>query len=291
MNESVSVLARHGRSFSLAGKLLPTNILGPAAELYAFCRAVDDLADETPDPDAARRALEVLRAAIEAQDPSHPLAMRLLALHCSHGVSLTAGITLIDTMLQDLGLVRLADETELLRYAYGAAGTVGLMMCPILGATFGEAEPHAIDLGIAMQLTNIARDVVADAAADRLYLPSNWLPQGTEPAVLTSIPRPVFAAVRRVLDLADRRYRSVERGYCHLPARVRPAIRAAARIYEEIGLGILRRGPDYLLSGRYVVPMPRKLLLMAGCLVPGARTRTAHPVLPSPIRDVPGARA
>jgi phytoene synthase len=291
MTGAMNVLSRYGRTFSLAGKLLPAETLAHTAELYAFCRAVDDLADETSDPDAARRDLSALRTAILTHDSSHPLAGRLLALHESRGVSLSATITLIDTVSQDLGPVRIVDESGLLSYAYGAAGTVGLMMCAILDVTDERAVPYAIDLGIAMQLTNIARDVAADAAGGRIYLPAIWLPPGTEPDSLTSIPPAVFAAVRRVLDIADRRYRNAERGYDHLPSRVRPGIRAAGRIYEEIGRRILRRGPDYLLAGRYAVAMPRKLMLMAGCLIPHARAGTTTPALPLAIRGVPGARA
>lgn len=291
MTDAVAVLARYGRSFRLAGRLLPTETFRLAAELYAFCRAVDDVADETTDTHNARSALLALRAAILARDASHPLATRLLALHRGHGVDVEASITLIDTVLGDLGPVRIADETALLRYAFGAAGTVGLMMCPILGVTDARAAAHAIDLGIAMQLTNIARDVAADAAAGRIYLPATWLPAGTYLAEIASIRPAVFAAVRRLLDIADRRYRSAERGYHHLPRQVRPAIRAAACLYEEIGAGILRRGPDDLLAGRYVVPMPRKLLLMAGCLVPNIRSRASSPKLPFPVQNVPAARA
>lgn len=289
MTQAVDKLAKYGRSFRLAGTLLPSKTLNHAAELYTFCRAVDDLADETPDTVGARNALLLLRAAIIAQDISHPLAIALLALHRSHGVSLSAAITLIDTVLQDLNPVRIADEGALLKYAYGAAGTVGLMMCPILDISAARAAPYAIDLGIAMQLTNIARDVIADAASDRIYLPSTWLPEGMSPAFLPLRQTQVFAAVIRLLDLADRRYRNAEHGYHYLPSRIRPAISAAGRIYEEIGLGIRRLGPDYLLVGRYVVPLPRKLILMASCLSPTMRRKSAAAVLPMPIQNVPGA--
>ncbi len=289
MTEAVNKLAKYGRSFSLAGTLLPSETLNAAADLYAFCRAVDDLADETPDAVAARHALLMLRGAIMAQDISHPLASALLALHGSHGVSLSAATTLIDTVLRDLEPVRIADKGALLRYAYGAAGTVGLMMCAILDISDERAAPYAIDLGIAMQLTNIARDVIADAMSDRIYLPSAWLPEGMSPASLPSQHTQVFAAVVRLLAHADRRYRNAERGYHHLPSRMRPAIRAAARIYEDIGLGILRQGPGYLLAGRYVVPLPRKLMLMASCLGPTLRSKRASAVMPIPIHNLPGA--
>jgi len=288
---SIAVLARHGRTFRLAGRLLPRATLSSAAHLYAFCRAVDDMADEGMDQGAAHAGLLHLRQAVLARDASHPLAAQLFALRAST----EAAVALIDTVLSDLGPVRVADEAALLRYAYGVAGTVGLQMCAVLGVDDPRAAPHAIDLGVAMQLTNIARDVAEDAVRDRLYLPATWLPPGLEPAGVMEAPGPVFTAVQQVLARADRRYRSAERGFHHLPPRMRPAIRAAARLYEEIGLRVLRQGPGYLHSGRCVVPLPRKLLLLAGCLgaeVWGRVPAGPHdPMLHLTLRGLPGVRA
>jgi len=267
VTDALGVLARSGRSFRLAGRLLPSSILADAAELYAFCRGVDDLADEAVDPAAARAELLLLRNAVLVGDAGHPMAARLLSLRSRCNLDVTAAITLVETVLSDLDSVRVADEAELLRYAYGAAGTVGLMMCAILDARSAAAASHAVDLGIAMQLTNIARDVAEDARRGRTYLPASWLPPGLDAGRLHEAPDAVFCAVQHVLCRADRQYRSAELGYGYLPPRVRPAIQSAARIYEEIGRRILRLGPGYLAAGRCVVPMPRKLFLLAGSLV------------------------
>ena len=268
---SVAVLARCGRSFRLAGRLLPGDTLQDAAALYAFCRLVDDLADESNDPVAAGIELEALRRAVITGDQTHRLAQPFLALQTSHGLAATSAATLIDTVMRDLQPVQLADEAALLDYAYGAAGTVGEMMCAILGVRTAQALPHAIDLGMAMQLTNIARDVMEDAGRGRIYLPASWLPDDMTAANLGARAEAVFPAVRRVLDCADARYRSGGRGVAHLPPRVRPAIRAASRLYEEIGLRILRQGPAYLSAGRCVVPRGRKLVLLASCLLRPSR--------------------
>ncbi len=291
MTQAVSIIARYGRTFRLAGRLLPAATFQDAAELYAFCRAVDDLADETRDPAAARNELTAIRRAILCGDQQNALAARFLALHQRQGASLRAAIALIDTVLLDLSPVRMADEVALLRYAYGVAGTVGLMMCAILGARDARAAPHAIDLGIAMQLTNIARDVAEDAAHGRLYLPAAWLPAGLAPEQIATAPDLVFAAVQQLLDRASRRYRSAEVGIAYLPARVRPAIRAASRLYEEIGVRILRRGPDYLFAGRCVVPTSRRLWLVAASLSAGVPGGPHDRRLHAALHDVPGAHA
>lgn len=286
-----ATLARYGRSFHLAGRLLPRATFAQAAELYAFCRAVDDLADEQPDLALAGRQLLALRRALVTGDTDHALVARFSALQACTGVRPELAVTLIDTVLGDLGPVRMPDETALLRYAYGVAGTVGRLMCPVLGAKDPAAAAYAVQLGVAMQLTNIARDVAADAAVDRIYLPASWLPRGLTPAGVGASPEVVFAAVRRLLALADRHYRGAELGYHHLPARVRPAIRTAARLYEEIGRLILARGPGYLLAGRCVVPNHRKVLLMAGCLV-GATPSVQRGAPPRPVlAGLPGPGA
>ena len=287
---SVAVLARCGRSFRLAGRLLPGDTLQDAAGLYAFCRAVDDLADESSDPAAARAELSALRKAVLAQDSTYGPARSFVALTASRGVDAHSAATLIDTVLRDLEPVQLADEVALLDYAYGAAGTVGEMMCAVLGVRTAQAVPYAVDLGMAMQLTNIARDVIEDAARGRVYLPASWLPDGVTAERFASLPEAVFPAVLKLLERADRGYRSGERGYAHLPLRVRPAIRAASRLYEEIGLQILRRGPSYLLRERCVVSMPRKLVLVAGSLLGTTRPFDRAAAFPAAMRGVPGAR-
>ncbi len=290
--DAIRALARHGRTFRLAGTLLSRADLDAAAELYVVCRAVDDLADEAPDPAAARAALLALRAEVGQGRRASPLAARFAAL----GACPRATAAFLDTILGDLDPVRIADEAALVRYAYGAAGTVGVLMCGVLGVRDPAAEPHAVDLGIAMQLTNIARDVVEDAARDRLYLPATWLPPGFAPGDVARDHGSAFLAVRRLLALADQRYRSAARGYRHLPPRARLAIRVAGRLYEEIGLRILRAGPGYLNGGRCIVPMPRKLALLtaeaASMLArrPPARHEAALPARRAGL-TLPGRRA
>ena len=289
---ALETLSRHGRTFRLAGTLLPREMLRDAAELYAFCRHVDDLADECrADPhgqDCARAALADLRRAVLAGAAAPALAgFRRLVVR--HGLDPAIAARLIDTMVGDLGPVRIADETALLRYAYGAAGTVGLLMCRLLGVTAPQASPHALDLGVAMQLTNIARDVAEDARRDRIYLPQSWL-AGAQPTQ----PQPVFAAVARVLALADLYYESGRRGLAYLPWRPRLAIGAAAAVYREIGRRILHAGPNYLLAPRCVVPQRRRLSVLTLSLPRSLLSRRPgrhHAALHDPLRGERGADA
>ena len=162
------LLARAGKSFHLAGKFLPSDRRDAATQLYAFCRGLDDLADESGD--AAQ--IEAVATALENRDRSNPLAALYLTLE---NPDPAPAIALARALHDDTGPTQIADERALLRYCHGVAGTVGLMMARVLGATDPAAAWHAIDLGIALQLTNIARDTREDADHGRRYLPASWL--------------------------------------------------------------------------------------------------------------------
>lgn len=265
-------LAYHGRSFHLASRLLPAASRDDAAICYAFCRLADDTVDEATDADAARLALSDLRAEVRGDKPARPLVAAWRALVNRRGIPACAADGLLDGMESDLGIVRVADEPELLRYCYRAAGTVGLMMSAILGATGASASAHAIDLGVAMQLTNIARDVAEDAGRGRVYLPADRLALvGTGPIRTTSggvvlDPAATRVVVAEVLGLAERFYASGLAGVRFLPARVRPAIFAAAFLYRGIGRRLLAQGGDPL-RGRVVLSgWERGKLALAGLL-------------------------
>ncbi len=267
--EALTVLSRYGRSFRLAGALLSHTHLDGAAQLYEFCRAIDDLADNATDTESARAELQAVRLAVLNGDTHHPLAAQFLALAQHSHVSQEVAAQLIETVLSDLEPVRIANEIGLIRYAYGVAGTVGLMMCSVLGVADRAAQPYAIDLGIAMQLTNIARDVVEDAARNRLYLPAVWLPSGLTPAQVQDHPEAVFAAVQRLLVLADQYYESGIQGLGFLPYRASLAILAAKRLYQAIGYRVLQLGPSYLKAGRCVVPNWQRWILLTKAIVNG----------------------
>jgi len=139
------------------------------------------------------------------------------------------------------------------------------MMSKIMKATSEDAQKHAIDLGIGMQLTNIARDVYEDAKMGRVYLPNDWLAQAglSREDILrfTADPKKIFQVIDRLLELADRYYQSGKQGLKYLPFRAAIAVGVAAEIYAEIGRKVCAQG--YLNYGkRAVVSFPKKLLIM-----------------------------
>lgn len=260
--ESREVLAHHARTFELAGRFLGPARRDEAAVVYAFCRLVDDLVDEASDLASGSAALARVEAELRDQAPARPLVAVFAELMDEYGVDRAVALELIAGVRSDSGPVALADDAALLRYCYRVAGTVGLMMCGVLGVRDKLAAPFALDLGVAMQLTNICRDVAEDARRGRVYLPATRLAQvGTSPADLLdgAAPRPALAeVVLDLLALADRHYASADIGMRFIPWRSRLAILVAARVYRAIGLVLRRRGGD-AMSGRAVVPTLAKL--------------------------------
>jgi phytoene synthase len=170
---------------------------------------------------------------------------------------------------------------ELFDYAARVAGTVGVMMTLIMGVRSPEALARACDLGVAMQLTNIARDVGEDARLGRVYLPRRWLREvGLDAEAFLADPRPdprLRRLVARLLDEAGSLYRRARFGVALLPANCRPAILAAALIYVELGAVIEHNGFDSV-SVRARVSGRRKLELLARAVAESGRLAAGSPL-------------
>lgn len=300
--ESHDVFRRKARTFWWASLLLPREVRDDAATVYAFCRLVDDTGDESDDSGAAKLALDALSNEVLGRSSPRTLVAEFRAVAERRGLQLEAAAELIAGVRGDLGVVRMEDDAELLRYCYRVASTVGLMMCGVLGVRCREALPHAVDLGIAMQLTNICRDVAEDAARGRVYLPAARLRvAGVEPDVLVrgeAGPERVARVVDEVLALADRYYRSADGGMRDIPWRFRPAILVASRTYRAIGVCLRRRHSD-ALAGRTVVSWPEKLVWGARAVgatlrpaILGITPRWTHDrALHQALRGLPGANS
>ncbi len=262
LSDAEQIMARGGRTFHLASRLLPARMRLHAAELYAYCRFADDVADE--DEAGKGEQLAAVIAAMEA-DPLGDEAAMLgwpVQLEAEYpGISRIA-VTLTRALAADTDPRQIATEPELLQYAFGVAGTVGLMMCRILGAP-PEGAQAASHLGIAMQLTNIARDVREDRERERYYLPAEWIaPAALQAALDGGDPLPLVAATRRLLARAEDFYASADAGMHFLPLRARVAILAAAACYREIGVVVGRNIP-LSWSRRATVSGSRKAVLVA----------------------------
>ncbi|MEM7515344.1 MAG: phytoene/squalene synthase family protein [Planctomycetota bacterium] len=239
-------LATYGKTFHWASQVLGETTARRTRSFYALCRYADDLADEL-DPELSRPLLARLSNDLERAQTGDPVVGDFLRVAHEIELDVTPVRELVQAVSTDLVPARLETKAELLRYAHGVAGTVGLVMCEIFGARDERARPFAVDLGIAMQLTNIARDVHEDALQGRVYLPAEMMGGAVQAEDIVydrgSARIRARQATNAVLAMAATYYRSADLGMRYLPWRARMAVLTASRCYEAIGTRVRRAGP------------------------------------------------
>jgi phytoene synthase len=277
--DSVQVLAKYGKSFRFAGRFLNREVLQDCARLYHFCRLLDDVVDETDDASKALIALQQVRLDLMQQTSSNPVVQDFINLSQQYGFAADTAQELLSGLGSDLTHVECSNELELKRYCYRVAGVVGIFMCQIMGVSSCQALAHGIDLGMAMQMTNVARDVVEDATAGRRYLPADWVEGSTSQELLTphrQQAETVRLSVKRLLSEADRYYCSAWKGLKYLPLRNRIAIAVAAEVYRGIGVKLARRNCD-IWRGRVRLGMVHKSALAIKALLKLSKIQLQKP--------------
>lgn len=277
---SQQVLAQHSKSFALAGRLFPAGPREDAAAVYAWCRLCDDavdLADPSQQGAALARQREQLALLYAGASTADPVLRAFQEVARERRIPSCYPEELLEGMAMDVAFRRFATMDDLMLYCYRVAGTVGLMMCHVMGVSDGRALRHAARLGMAMQLTNICRDVMEDWERRRVYLPDEvlgravaeqlWARRG-EPLPRELQPE-IAGAVRRLLAQADELYRSGDAGMRWLSWRCAVSVRTARYVYAAIGRIIASRGHD-VWAGRAVVPLGTKLLHVGRALALGA---------------------
>ncbi|MFP5478705.1 MAG: 15-cis-phytoene synthase [Alphaproteobacteria bacterium] len=275
-------------SFHAASRLLPARVRDPALALYAFCRLADDAVDEGRDKTGAVLRLRDRLDRLYQGRPADAAADRAFAAVVeAFEMPRALPDALLEGMAWDAQGRRYADLSGVLDYSARVAAAVGAMMCVLMHVREADALSRACDLGLAMQLTNIARDVGEDARAGRLYLPLDWLrAEGIEPERFLADPQStpaIRAATRRLLAKADQLYRRSEAGVRALPPACRPGIMAARHIYAGIGREVARQGFDSV-TARARTSRGRKLgwLMLAGTHAAGLSLMPRAPTLHAP---------
>jgi phytoene synthase len=283
-----ALLQENSRTFFAASLLLPKSVREPALALYAFCRVADDAVDLQPDKAAAVADLRQRLERLYAGEPVDASADRAFAdIATRYGIPREVPDALIEGFAWDAEFRRYETLNDVYAYAARVAGTVGVMMALLMGTRDAGALARACDLGIAMQLSNIARDVGEDARERRLYLPLAWLREaGIDPDRWLARPEhtPALATVlHRLLHAADVLYERVGQGVAALPVACRPGINAARVLYQEIGKQVERNGFDSVTQ-RAVVSSGRKAALLSRVVVmPVERVDTQAP---EPLEEV-----
>ncbi|MBT8479123.1 MAG: phytoene/squalene synthase family protein [Gemmatimonadetes bacterium] len=281
-------LLREGsKSFYAASVLLPPRVRDDAGAVYGWCRVADHAVDRTDRP---AEALESIRAGLERVYVGRPKGAVERAFADAvfrHRISRDIPEAMLEGFEWDVTGRRYANLSEVIDYCVRVGSTVGAMMTTVMERRDPETLSAACRLGVAMQLTNIARDVGEDARTGRLYLPLDSLEEaGVVPDVWLASPAAVDgirASVNGLLDDADDLYAAAWPGIERLPPRCRPAIRAAALVYAEIGRKVRDADCDSV-SQRAWTGKAEKARLLARSLGrrPGAWTRSGRADIESP---------
>jgi phytoene synthase len=265
------MLSTGSRSFYAASFFLPKQVREPAGALYAFCRVADDAIDEARGSLTA--ALDRLRERLDRVYRGQPLPLPVDRAFAGAVERFHMPRELPEALLEgfewDADGRSYDDISGVYAYSARVAAAVGAMMTTLMGVRDANVLARACDLGTAMQLTNICRDVGEDARNGRIYLPLDWLLEaGIDPDEFLA--RPVFSealgmVVERVLERAEALYERAESGIARLPVGCRPGIYAARLLYAEIGHEVARNGFDSV-SQRAVVSSSRKVSLLSRAL-------------------------
>ena len=253
MNNYLEILKKNGKSFYWAGQLLPKKYLIRCAELYSFCRLLDDIADSKIKADNSSILKNILN--LIKKDDYHKLKKYKINIPDYLKKSELAKakiIDLIDGLIFDQKQVRIKNERELILYCYRVAGTVGVLMCIALDCKEKKSHDFAIDLGIAMQLTNILRDIKEDAELNRRYLPGNFVKNLT-PKQIINISQNikhkdhliVQEAIKKILHLSNLYYKSGNAGLFFLKFQFKIVIAVASNIYRQIGVKLKNKSYNW----------------------------------------------
>lgn len=279
-------IAKGSKSFSAAARLLPPAVRDDVSRLYAWCRAADDAIDgqelghgerHVADPAAVLAELRSKTDAALKGAATDPVFDGFGLVAARYGISRPLAHDLLDGFALDVAEARYHTLNDLAAYCYGVAGAVGVMMALVLGVRpeDGDTLDRASDLGLAFQMTNIARDIVADARVGRVYLPTVWLEEAGVAPTAEAIADPsahpgVFSVADQLIAAAERYYASAGVGVARLPFRTAWAIASAANVYREIGVRRRAAGPKGLPT-RARTTTADKLRIIAGAAVPAAR--------------------
>ena len=240
-----NLLKKHAKSFYWASFFLSSNILGKCSSLYNFCRTLDDIADSNNNLVIKREIFLKFKKDFENKNLNNQIIKDMWSVVDSENISKQIVIDLFDGVETDLEeKVVINSKKDLLVYSYRVAGTVGLMMSKILKVKKKEAFKGAIDLGIAMQLTNIARDVCEDKARNRQYVRHN------------------FSSIQEIIKESEIFYKNSFNSIRYIPLRSRFSVIVARRVYRKIGDYILgqKNIDNYNKAGKIYVPMFEKVI-------------------------------
>lgn len=281
-DQAKATMAKGSKSFSLAALLFDPERREAARYLYSWCRYCDDEVDSAPDHSTALDRLDRLerltKEALSDRPTGVPAFEALRAIAKAYSIPSLYPLELLEGMRMDVEGRAYHTIEELELYCYRVASVVGLMMVHVMGVSSAQALRHAVDTGLAMQMTNIARDVREDFEMGRMYLPREWFKEaGVAPPEIGQefSPSDCVPVIEKLLERADLYYASGQQGLKYLPVRAAFAVAAAQKIYQEIGVRVQKRASQAWTT-RTVVPLRTKIRRLIQAIAAVASERLAR---------------
>ena len=240
-----NLLKKHAKSFYWASFFLSSNTLNKCSSLYNFCRTLDDIVDDNNNLNLKKEIFSKFKKDFESKNLNNQIIKDMWSIVDSENISKQIVLDLFDGVETDLAeKVVINSKKDLLVYSYRVAGTVGLMMSKILKVENKDALKGAVDLGIAMQFTNIARDVCEDKARKRQYIGHD------------------FFSIKEIINDSQIFYESSFNCISYIPFRSRFSVIVARRVYRKIGDYILKQKniDNYDKAGKIYVPIVEKVI-------------------------------
>jgi phytoene synthase len=248
------LMRKHGKTFYWASFFLDKSYMQSIYSIYSFCRRVDDMVDEAKTPRIAKKRLLIFTKSWK-MSRSHPVINLLCDIPKENWPNQKLVKNFLNGQISDIKFSTFKSEKSLIVYCYQVAGTVGLMLCDIFGVKDKKMRYFAIDLGIAMQLVNISRDIYDDSLRNRVYLPESLI--GKYKAKEISNPnketaRKIDEARKKMIQLANIYFESASRAIDRLPRGVSLAVKLASALYQQIGYQLMNAQYEYQEKRCYV---------------------------------------
>ncbi len=236
------LMRKHGKTFYWASFFLDKSKMQAIYSIYSFCRKVDDMVDEAKNPDIAKKRLLIFMEAWK-RGKSHPVINLLSDIPKENWPNQKLVKNFLNGQISDIKFSSFKSEKSLIIYCYQVAGTVGLMVCDIFGVKDKKMRYFAIDLGIAMQLVNISRDIYEDSLRNRVYLPESLIGKYSAKEIANpnkETARKIDEARKKIIKLANIYFDSASRAIDHLPKGASLAVKLASALYQQIGYQLMK---------------------------------------------------
>lgn len=257
-------MRKHGKTFYWASFFLDNAKMQAIYSIYSFCRKIDDMVDEAENLNIAKKKLHIFMDAWR-KGKSHSIIEVLKNIPKENWPNQKLVEMFLNGQMSDIKFTSFKSDKALIIYCYQVAGTVGLMVCDIFGVKDKKMRYFAIDLGIAMQLVNISRDIYEDSLRNRIYLPESLIGKYTPNEIAKPTKKAsakIDSAREKIIHLANIYFASASQAIDHLPKGAALAVKLASALYQQIGFQLIHTQYQHNERRCYVTSLSKLLITL-----------------------------